>query len=293
MVSVVASVYIFNHPVTIFEFELSLGQATIGTHYYYLAEVFYTITAAFLRITVGLLLLRIAHTRPQKITIYTAMTFMVLMSTAFLFFVIFQCNPVGYYWDWTPGAKGTCSNYHALTIAAYVFAGISFASDWALGLLPMWLLWNVQISRSKKFGVGVMLGLGLLCGVAAIVRVVYVSRLTRANFDLEWVGLGLCSVIEPGLGIIAASVAAFRPLFASQWFTTLTSRSSSTRKSTHRRMSSDRSAKKQNEKTLDTGFTGTTLGEGPIDGSGSGEGGSDEEHGIRVHHKFERRESGL
>ena len=138
-----------------------------------------------------------------------------------------------------------------------------------------------------------MLGLGLLCGVAAIVRVVYISRLTRTNFDLEWVGLALCSVIEPGLGIIAASIAAFRPLFATQWFTFLSSKSSSAKKSMHRWTTSGRSSKQQKEKMLDTVCTGTTLGKGPKDGSASGEGDFDEEQGIRVHHQFERWESDL
>ena len=52
--------------------------------------------------------------------------------------------------------------------AAYAHPGRGFYSDWILALLSVWLLWNVQISRSKKIGIGFMLGLGLLCCVAAI-----------------------------------------------------------------------------------------------------------------------------
>lgn len=39
---------------------------------------------------------------------------------------------------------------------------VSFVADWTLGLLPIWLLWNVQISRRRKGGIGVLLGFGLL-----------------------------------------------------------------------------------------------------------------------------------
>lgn len=138
-----------------------------------------------------------------------------------------------------------------------------------------------------------MLGLGLLCGVAAVVRTVYIARLDAQNFESNWIGLALCSVIEPGLGIIAASIAAFRPLFATQWFKSLTSESSSAKNTVHQwtRTSGRKSVKK--EKTLDTGYTGTTLGKGPKDGGGSGEGELDEEHGIRVMYQVERRESNL
>jgi hypothetical protein len=293
MISVVASIYVFNHPTSIEAYYAALIQVARGVHYFFLAEVFYTTTAACLRVTVGLLLLRIAHTRAQKITIYVTMILMVIISTAFLCLVIFQCTPVGYYWDYTPGAKGSCHIEKAvLPDAAYMYAAVSFISDWILGLMPIWLLWSIQISRNKKIGVGFMLSLGLLCGVAAITRTVYIGRLDAANFEANWIGLALCSVIEPGLGIIAASIAAFRPIFATQWFKSLSSKSSSARNTAKQWTigSGPNLGKKEKEKTFDTGLTGTTLGQTQKDGSGSGDGNLDEEHGITVTYAVERRE---
>ena len=297
MISVVASIYVFNHQTSPEAYYASLNEVSRGVHFFFLAEVFYTITAACLRVTVGLLLRRITHNRAQKITVYITMIIMVMFSITFLGLVIFQCTPVGYYWDYTPGAKGSCQIEHSvLSDAAYAYAGVSFVSDWILGLMPIWLLWTVKISRNKKIGVGLLLGLGLLCGVAAITRVVYVGRLDAQNFEANWIGLGLCSVIECGLGIIAASIAAFRPIFTTQWFRSLSLRSSSTRDKFDRWMrsgeDSGRSKNKNKENTMNTGFTGSTLGKHLKDVSGSGEGGFDEEHGIRVMYAVERRESG-
>ena len=214
---------------------------------------------------------------------------MVIISTAFLGVVIFQCIPVSWYWDYSPADanKGTCVERNVLADTAYVHAGISFISDWILGLLPIWLLWNVQISRNKRVGIAFMLGLGLLCGVAAITRTVYIGKLDSANFERNWIGLALCSVIEPGLGIIASSIAAFRPIFAMQWFLSFASKASSARNTAKKWARSQPSRKK--EKVLNTAFTGTTLGDTlNADGGGSTEGNLDEERDIRVRTQVER-----
>ena len=87
---------------------------------------------------------------------------MVLTSLAFLFVVIFQCHPVEYYWTQWIFAKGSCVSANVIADAAYAHSAVSFASDWILGLLPIWLLWKVQITTRRKAGISVLLGLGLL-----------------------------------------------------------------------------------------------------------------------------------
>jgi len=139
-----------------------IGDLIKATKYYYLAELFYIITAALLRVSVALLLLRIASTRPMRITIYAVMGLMVAFSTAFLFIAISQCSPVQFYWDWVPDTPGTCSSQKILADTGYAHSAISFVADWTLALIPIWLLWNVQISRRRKFGIAVLLSFGLL-----------------------------------------------------------------------------------------------------------------------------------
>jgi len=70
------------------------------------------------------------------------------------------------------------------------------------------------------------------CGVSAIVRVPYLFRLdSTKDFTRDWVNIALCSIVEPGLGILAASFAAFRPLFLTKRFQSLYSGFLSTTKS--------------------------------------------------------------
>jgi hypothetical protein len=133
-----------------------------GSFYYYLAELFYITSSAALRTAVALLLLRIAHSKPQRIVIYVVIALMLIYSICFLFIVIFQCSPVSFFWNWHPGAPGRCNNHHILANTGYAHMALSFVADWTLGLMPIWLLWKVQISRQRKIAISVLLGFGLM-----------------------------------------------------------------------------------------------------------------------------------
>jgi hypothetical protein len=48
------------------ELEETLGSVSFGLHWFFVSEVFYIVTAAVLRVSVGILLLRIAGTKAQR-----------------------------------------------------------------------------------------------------------------------------------------------------------------------------------------------------------------------------------
>jgi len=158
----VANIDVFNHGIQAYTFIEALPGMTEGSKYYYLMELFYIITSAFLRTSVAFLLLRIASTKSQRTVIWIVMALMVIYSICFLFIVIFQCNPVQFFWNWIPGALGTCNNHQVLANTGYAHMALSFIADWTLGLMPIWLLWNVQISWERKIGISILLGFGLV-----------------------------------------------------------------------------------------------------------------------------------
>jgi hypothetical protein len=260
----VASVHEFQYGISPFNLTVTLEGLGRGAHYWFLSETFYStpfplsrlthrltpevVTAGTLRLSVALLLLRIAHTRAQKVTIWATVTLMLITSIIFFFITVFQCIPVSYYWNYSPLATGKCNRHTVLANIGYAHMAVSFVADWTLGLLPIWLLWKVQISRKRKAVVALLLGCGLLAGVAALVRIPFIRELLYTeNFQADWVGLALwfvpsfChlpvfkleweiySIIEPGLGLIAASLAALRPFFASVGWHALSSKLSARR----------------------------------------------------------------
>ena len=68
------------------------------------------------------------------------------------------CKPVAFYWDQNiPG--GHCGNEIAAYLAAH---SLNFALDISLAILPMPVLWNLQMPTKRKLEISFMFGLGAL-----------------------------------------------------------------------------------------------------------------------------------
>lgn len=68
------------------------------------------------------------------------------------------CRPLAFNWDQTiPG--GHCGNEMAAYIAAHT---INFVLDVSLAILPMPVLWGLQMSTRKKVEISIMFSLGTL-----------------------------------------------------------------------------------------------------------------------------------
>lgn len=50
----------------------------------------------------------------------------------------------------------------SISAASYAHSVVSAMADWVLGLLPIWLIWGLQMGRRTKISVGILLGLGVL-----------------------------------------------------------------------------------------------------------------------------------
>ena len=58
--------------------------------------------------------------------------------------------------------KGSCINAAAVPDASIAHSAVSFTADWILGLLPIALLWHLQMNTRTKVSVATVLGMGLL-----------------------------------------------------------------------------------------------------------------------------------
>jgi hypothetical protein len=108
------------------------------------------------------MLVRIASRQKAYIySLYTVSAMFCIMNLIALLYIIFQCTPVSYAWDTsTPGGK--CNPAKYLADIYYATTAVNIATDWFCALLPVPLLWNVQLNRNAKISVGVILGLGAL-----------------------------------------------------------------------------------------------------------------------------------
>ncbi len=76
---------------------------------------------------------------------------------------IFQCWPVDYFWTrFNPGVTGSCLSAYKSFVILEICNSFDIVTDVVLAALPAIMLWNMNMTRSKKFGVGLLLGLGAL-----------------------------------------------------------------------------------------------------------------------------------
>jgi hypothetical protein len=114
---------------------------------------------AFVKISIGLLMLRIVVARRYTYIIIGSMVLVALWSLAEWFFVIFQCRPVQFQWDATIEGGICTGNFIS---AALAFSAMSIVSDWFYALLPVPVLWPLKINLQSKISIGLILSLGIM-----------------------------------------------------------------------------------------------------------------------------------
>jgi hypothetical protein len=96
--------------------------------------------------------------------------FLVLLVLYGLFAVlgtIFNCWPVAAYWGATQGITGVCMDRNALTFA---IAGVNILTDIILVVVPLPMLWKLQIPRRQKIILCCVFGVGSVACVTSVVR---------------------------------------------------------------------------------------------------------------------------
>lgn len=185
-------------------------------HYWYLCELFYTLTTLFIRLSIALFLIRICVKRIMKVIIYATMAGVTVFSIFYFFLALFQCSPIDYFWNQYKGEHGSCMNPAVIPDASIAHSAVSFTADWILGLLPITLIWNLQMNQRTKISLAAILAVGLLAGIAAIIRIPYIRVLTITDdFLYATTDVSIWSAVEASLGIVAASAYTLRPLFRS------------------------------------------------------------------------------
>lgn len=114
-----------------------------------------------LKISIILTLLRLAIERIHLWILYAAISFASVVGLLFLFFTVFQCRPVDYFWN--KGAtteRGTCIDTDILIIIGYVYSAGAAVTDLTIVVIPVALIWNLRMNRLNKSVVLVILCIG-------------------------------------------------------------------------------------------------------------------------------------
>ncbi|KKY14574.1 putative integral membrane [Phaeomoniella chlamydospora] len=184
---------------------------------WYFCEIFYGSASLLVRISIAALILRLTAIPWHKYLLYGVMTVSTAMGVTLIFELLFQCQPIGFFWSATRNPlHGHCIDNAVTVIFVYVHGAISCACDWILGILPWLLVKDLNMNRRTKWVVGLLLCFANFGSIAMLVRFYTVRQIaTQSDFLYATVDLAIWSNLEIGVAIPAVSLITLRPLFRS------------------------------------------------------------------------------
>ncbi|KAJ5900080.1 hypothetical protein N7495_004824 [Penicillium taxi] len=166
----------------------------------YIAEVFYMIAETFTQLSFLTFFTRIFPFERYRMVGYALMGLSVCFGLSNTFVMIFQCQPVSYFWHgWTGEYQGVCININAFSWFKAVF---QIVMDIAIISLPIWPLVHTQTTTRKKIQIALM----FCTGFAALTLLYTSDSNTPAVY---W------SVVECDVAIICACMPTIPPVLRS------------------------------------------------------------------------------
>ncbi|KAI1754242.1 hypothetical protein F4782DRAFT_528677 [Xylaria castorea] len=188
---------------------LTEHQATDSFKSFYLAQITYKISLCLTKSSILLLYLRIfGGVKWFRRTCYVLLIIIGSYYTAATMVTIFQCNPVVAAFD------KNVTNSKCINIGPfwYTNAVLSITSDVVILLMPMPLIYALQMSRLKKSALIFVFALGTLVVVASILRFPTLDLPVKSPDPLYDIKTAMWTMIEMSLAIICACLPQIRPL---------------------------------------------------------------------------------
>ena len=111
-------------------------------------EFLYLFSATVPKLAILCLYLRIFNTRPYRYAAYSIAVVMMINYVVDIVLALVMCKPIAYSWDKTiPG--GRCGDI----LGAYRWISVpNLATDLAILILPLPVIWTLHTKRSQKIG---------------------------------------------------------------------------------------------------------------------------------------------
>ncbi|KAG9242572.1 hypothetical protein BJ878DRAFT_388800, partial [Calycina marina] len=192
---------------------LPATEFPIAMKWWWACEPVYVLCSMALKLSIAFMLLRLTIVRTHRCIIYAVTAVTQAYSVFYFFLFVFQCRPSSYFWTQYTGGEGSCLPGDVVVSATYGYSAILCLGDWIFAILPVFMVWDLQMNRSTKISVASILAMGAIASTATVIRFPYVASLAdTTDFLYATVDLAIWSIVETGLGLIACSAATLRPL---------------------------------------------------------------------------------
>ncbi|KAI0554094.1 hypothetical protein F4679DRAFT_579707 [Xylaria curta] len=177
---------------------------------FYIGQITYKISLCLTKSSILLLYLRIfGNVKWLRRTCYALLVFIAVYYTAATMATIFQCIPV------TAAFDKNVANFKCIIITPfwYTNAVLSIATDIIILLIPMPLIYTLQVSRPRKAALIFVFALGTFVVVTSILRVRTLDIPVKSPDPLyDEVDTIMWTVIEMSMAIICACLPQIRTL---------------------------------------------------------------------------------
>ncbi|KAF6232640.1 hypothetical protein HO173_009079 [Letharia columbiana] len=144
--------------------------------------------------------------RAFLIATYAVMVLVVAFGIGIVVSDFLTCRPLSKYWD--PLQSGICESPLGSLIA---LSGCNVAMDLTIVLLPMPMVWGLQMTTRRKIELTITFALGFLVCIVTIVRLILSIHMNLDDFTYGITKIAIVTILEPLLGIIIACLPLFPP----------------------------------------------------------------------------------
>lgn len=179
----------------------------------------YVIGITLIKISILLFYRRLSVKFSQVFLIATwiGIVYNILYFFSFGLTLLLLCHPLHAYWDafnpvWAATHKFHCA---AENVALPVSSALSVVGDFYSTLLPLILVYHLQLPRRQKLALYALFALGFGAVAAGVIRTVLMYNLLNVDYDFTWKlwVTWICAVIELYLALFAASAPSLKPFF--------------------------------------------------------------------------------
>ncbi|SPJ72475.1 related to integral membrane protein [Fusarium torulosum] len=176
----------------------------------YLSACIYVLCGSFAKLALLIFYLRLSPQRWFKWAVWTAIAIICIYTVVLFCLVLFACKPMAMNWDITV-TDGICINQTKTYIAT---AAVNIISDVFLFVLPLPMVFQLQLPAKQKIGLMGIFTIGSLTVITSIVRVSLLPSM-MSSMDLTWTIAypSIWIIVEANLIITCATMPTLRKFF--------------------------------------------------------------------------------
>ncbi|KAJ5831934.1 hypothetical protein N7474_000245, partial [Penicillium riverlandense] len=185
-----------------------------GLELLYIGFVIVIIACVLAKTSFAITLLRIVTKAWMKVFLWFVIITMNLIMWLCAICYLLQCKPAAALWNAKLMATAECWPTHIFETIALTAGAYSGCMDFVIALFPWIIIWNLQMKRHEKLGIGIAMSLGVFAAATAFIKTSKLVNVSKVqDFTYYSSSIIIWASAETGLTILAASIPMLRILF--------------------------------------------------------------------------------